>query len=59
MITTPDDAREMLGFEKLNSDESSKLYISKDLIAGSDLDNATNDTLKGGENESENGTEDI
>ncbi|MML69661.1 phage portal protein [Listeria monocytogenes] len=59
MITTPDDAREMLGFEKLNSDESSKLYISKDLVAGSDLGNATNDTLKGGENESENGTEDV
>ncbi|EMF2334712.1 phage portal protein [Listeria monocytogenes] len=59
MITTPDDAREMLGFEKLNSDESSKLYISKDLVAGSDLGNATNDSLKGGENESENGTEDV
>ncbi|EBF5150449.1 phage portal protein [Listeria monocytogenes] len=59
MITTPDDAREMLGFEKLNTEESSKLYISKDLIAGGDLGNATNDILKGGEDESENGTEDV
>lgn len=51
MITTPDDSREMLGFQRLNTAESSKLYISKDLIAGEDLSNATQDSLKGGDSE--------
>lgn len=51
MITTPDDSREMLGFEKLNTPESTKLYISKDLISGEDLGKATDDTLKGGDDE--------
>lgn len=50
MIATPDDSREMLGFDKLGTEESSKLYISKDLIAGEDLGNATDDSLKGGDN---------
>jgi HK97 family phage portal protein len=60
MITSPDDSREMLGFQKLNTEESSKLYISKDLIAGEDLKNATDDSLKGGdENDKTKGTEDI
>ncbi|MDF2789522.1 MAG: portal protein [Neobacillus sp.] len=60
MITTPDDSREMLGFQKLNTPESSKLYISKDLIAGEDLGNATDDSLKGGdENGKTKGNEDI
>lgn len=55
MITTPDDSRGMLGFEKLNSIESTKLYISKDLIAGEDLSKATENSLGGGEkNEGEN-----
>lgn len=49
MIATPDDGRGMLGFEKLYTEESSKLYISKDLISGEDLANATKDSLKGGE----------
>lgn len=51
MIATPDDSREMLGFKKLNTEESSKLYISKDLIAGQDLSNATDNSLKGGDND--------
>ncbi|MED3549967.1 phage portal protein [Cytobacillus praedii] len=59
MITTPDDSRDMLGFQKLNSPESSKLYISKDLIAGEDLGNSTDDSLKGGDgNDKEKGNED-
>lgn len=60
MITTPDDSREMLGFDKLNSPEASKLYISKDLVAGEDLGKATDDSLKGGdENGKEKGNTDI
>jgi hypothetical protein len=59
MITTPDDSRDMLGFQKLNIPESSKLYISKDLIAGEDLGNSTDDSLKGGDaNGKEKGNED-
>lgn len=57
MITTPDDSRDMLGFEKLNTPESSKLYISKDLVAGEDLGNATDDSLKGGETIEQKGRE--
>ena len=57
MITTPDDSRDMLGFEKLNTLESSKLYISKDLVAGEDLGNATDDSLKGGETIEQKGRE--
>ncbi|MCS1392984.1 phage portal protein [Lysinibacillus boronitolerans] len=49
MITTPDDSREMLGFDRLFTEESMKLYISKDLIAGEDINKATDDSLKGGE----------
>lgn len=49
MITSPDDSREMLGFQRLNTEESSKLYISKDLIGGEDLSNSTDDSLKGGD----------
>ncbi|EAC7998122.1 phage portal protein [Listeria monocytogenes] len=59
LIATPDDAREMLGFKKLNTEESSKLYISKDLIAGGNLGNATDDRLKGGEDGNENGTSNV
>ena len=51
MITTPDDSRGMLGFEKLNTPEATKLYISKDLISGEDLGKATDDSLKGGDDE--------
>ncbi|MEK4715238.1 phage portal protein [Sporosarcina sp. FSL K6-5500] len=51
MITTPDDSRGMLGFQKLNSPEATKLYISKDLVAGEDLGKVTDDSLKGGEDE--------
>lgn len=51
MIATPDDSRGMLGFEKLGTTESTKLYISKDLIAGEDLGKATDDSLKGGDND--------
>lgn len=50
MITTPDDSREMLGFEKMGTPEATKLYISKDLIAGEELGKATDDSLKGGDN---------
>ncbi|MEY2353284.1 phage portal protein [Lysinibacillus capsici] len=49
MITTPDDSREMLGFDRLFTEESMKLYISKDLIAGEDINKATDDSLKGGD----------
>lgn len=60
MIATPDDSRDMLGFKKLNTDESSKLYISKDLVSGEDLGKATDDSLKGGDdNDKEKGSENI
>lgn len=59
MITSPDDSREMLGFQRLNTPESSKLYISKDLIAGEELGNATDDSLKGGDGNGKTGNEDI
>lgn len=60
MIATPDDSRDMLGFKKLNTDESSKLYISKDLVSGEDLGKATEDSLKGGDdNGKEKGSENI
>lgn len=59
MVTSPDDARDMLGFEKLNTVESSKLYISKDLVSGEDLDKATDDSLKGGDDNSEEGDANI
>lgn len=53
MVARPDDARNMLGFEQLGTPESTKLYISKDLIAGEDLGKATEDSLKGGDDNSE------
>lgn len=60
MITTPDDSREMLGFDKLNTPDSSKLYISKDLVAGEDLGKATDNSLKGGDgNDKEKGNADV
>lgn len=60
MIASPDDARDILGKDKLNTPESSKLYISKDLIASEDLGKATDDSLKGGDgNDKEKGREDI
>lgn len=60
MVTTPDDSRKMLGFDKLNLPESSKLYISKDLVAGEDLNKATDDSLKGGDdNGQQKGSEDV
>ncbi|MGG1016794.1 phage portal protein [Bacillus subtilis] len=46
-IAAPDDAREMLGFKRLDTKESSKLYISKDLVG---LDRL-GDSLKGGEDD--------
>lgn len=50
MIATPDDARDnLLGFDRLFTEESMKLYISKDLIAGEDINKATDDSLKGGD----------
>lgn len=52
MVAQPDDARDMLGFERLNTPEATKLYISKDLIAGQDLNKATDDSLGGGEDDS-------
>lgn len=59
MITTPDDSRNMLGFERLNTEESSKLYISKDLVAGTDLSKATDGSLEGGEKGAGKNDEDI
>ncbi|USK41365.1 phage portal protein [Cytobacillus firmus] len=59
MVFTPDDSREMLGADRLNTPEATKLYVSKDLIAGEDLRKATDDSLKGGDgNDEEKGTED-
>lgn len=50
MVATPDDARDsLLGFDRLFTEESMKLYISKDLIAGEDINKATDNSLKGGE----------
>jgi len=50
MVATPDDARDgLLGFERLFTEESMKLYISKDLIAGEDINKATDNSLKGGD----------
>lgn len=59
MIATPDAVMGMLGFEKLNTPESSRLYISKDLVASEDLAKATDDSLKGGDSADENGEADI
>jgi HK97 family phage portal protein len=58
MITTPDDSREMLGFDQLGTPEATKLYISKDLIAGEDLTKATNNSLKGGDQDEQKGNAD-
>lgn len=44
-ITTPDDVAEMLGFERQNTEQSQKIYISKDL-AEIDSVEATSDTLE-------------
>lgn len=50
MVATPDDARDsLLGFDRLFTEESMKLYISKDLIAGEDINKATDNSLKGGD----------
>ncbi|WP_445430038.1 phage portal protein [Bacillus atrophaeus] len=50
-IAVPDDAREMLGFKRLNTEESSKLYISKDLVGLDRLEDVLKSTLKGGEDD--------
>ncbi|KAF1340193.1 MULTISPECIES: phage portal protein [Bacillus subtilis group] len=55
MIATPDDAREMLGFPRLETPESSKLYVSKDLVGIDKLDEAS----KGGDASGENGATDV
>lgn len=52
-IASPDDGREILGLERLGTDESTKLYISKDLVSGEDLKKATDDSLKGGDGDGE------
>ncbi|SLN00233.1 Phage portal protein [Brachybacterium faecium] len=57
MITSPDDSREMLGFKRLNTEESSKLYVSKDLIDSKELSGATDDSLKGGDKSVESETD--
>ncbi|MCJ7840514.1 phage portal protein [Lederbergia sp. NSJ-179] len=53
MVFAPDDAREMLGADRLGTPESTKLYVSKDLVASEDLGKATNDSLKGGDDNGE------
>lgn len=50
-IASPDDGREILSLTRLGTEASTKLYISKDLVAGEDLGKATDDSLKGGEEE--------
>lgn len=46
-IYTPDDGRAMLNVERLNSEESSKLYISKDLVTLDDLDGLNQSKMEG------------
>lgn len=48
-IATPNDARELLGFDKLDQEEAKKLYISKDLVGLDQLGSALKEALKGGE----------
>ncbi|MEC2291519.1 phage portal protein [Bacillus licheniformis] len=48
-IAVPDDAREMIGFPRLNTKESSKLYISKDLVGLDRLEDVLKSSLKGGD----------
>ncbi|MEH6900827.1 phage portal protein [Bacillus safensis] len=51
MIATPDDARKMLGWDPLNTEESSKLYVSKDLVGIDRLHEEAANALKGGEDD--------
>lgn len=47
-IAQPDDGREILGLNRMNTEESTMLYISKDLVSLKDLKNATDDSLDDG-----------
>lgn len=53
-ITSPDNVAEMLGFPKQNTSESQAIYISKDLSKLGEQQ-ATDDSLKGGESSAEKG----
>lgn len=58
-ITSPDNVAEMLGFPKQNTPETQAIYISNDLTEIGEK-NATDDSLKGGDNDSkEKGKESI
>ncbi|OSX53661.1 phage portal protein [Anoxybacillus ayderensis] len=48
-IASPNDAREMLGFDRLEQEEAKKLYISKDLIGLDNLEATLKKVIKGGE----------
>lgn len=52
-ITSPDNVAEMLGFDKQNTPESQAIYISNDLTEIGKK-NATDDSLKGGNNDEGN-----
>lgn len=46
MVYTPDDGRDTLGKERLNTDESSRLYASKDLISAEQLGELNKSKMK-------------
>lgn len=54
-ITTPDEVADMLGFPRQNTPESTSIYISNDL---SKMKKATDDSLKGGDENNEEGSPD-
>ncbi|MYL56345.1 phage portal protein [Virgibacillus halodenitrificans] len=53
-ITTPDNVADMLGFPKQNTPETQAIYISNDLSKIGEK-NATDNSLKGGESNEQNG----
>lgn len=50
MAYTPDDGREDLGIERLNTPESTQLYASKDLVGLDELADLNKSKMKEGEN---------
>ncbi|EGO8908025.1 phage portal protein [Enterococcus faecalis] len=49
MVWTPDDGRVVLGAERLNTEESTKLYASKDLIGLDELSSLNKSKMEEGE----------
>ena len=56
-ITSPDNVAEMLGFPRQNTEESTSIYISRDLMKIGEK-NATDDSLPGNEKEKNKGGDD-